>query len=240
MRFYGAKMIKEVTGELLRAEQNERHRLAAAMRHLAPIHGGTRAARRDRRKLQPPARTRARHPPLPKCSRTPLQRPQTRRRRQSHRHPRFARWPCLPIGADAADEPASEHITTPASEETGERVSVLVVDDHQAVREGLKRLLQEQPALEIVGEAVDGIEVVELARRLHPNAILMDINMPRMNGIDATRAITPEFPDTTVIGFSIREDEDARQAMADAGAKAFFTKGAPVQVVCEVLLTHCV
>lgn len=136
-------------------------------------------------------------------------------------------------------EAANEDLPAQRPARSGNAVSVLVVDDHQAVRAGLRRLLEEQPTIHVVGEAEDGIEAVEKARALHPNAVVMDINMPRMGGIDATRAITSEFSDITVIGFSIREDDDARTAMADAGAKAFFTKGSPVRELCEVLIAHC-
>ncbi len=146
---------------------------------------------------------------------------------------------CLPASLPITNSlvsvaPAPAHLG-----HSGESISVLVVDDHQAVRAGMRKLLESQPNVTVVGEAQNGLDAIQQVRSLHPRAVLMDINMPGMNGIDATRQITSEFDDVTVVGFSIREDDDARAAMTQAGAKAFVTKGAPVQEVYELLKEYC-
>ncbi|HYL82057.1 MAG TPA: response regulator, partial [Candidatus Acidoferrum sp.] len=111
----------------------------------------------------------------------------------------------------------------PAPGRTG-KIRVLVVDDHKVVRQGLSRLLAAEPDIEIVGEAADGKLAVELARQLSPDVVLMDISMPVMNGIEATRAILAECPAVRVIGLSMFEEVEQAQAMQDAGAVAYLSK----------------
>jgi DNA-binding NarL/FixJ family response regulator len=103
-------------------------------------------------------------------------------------------------------------------------VRVLLVDDHAMVREGLRSILQSYADLDIVGEAGDGIEAVKLARTRHPDVVVMDINMPRMDGVAATRQIKRDRPATAVIGISVQESSHVEQAMISAGATAFLTK----------------
>ena len=105
---------------------------------------------------------------------------------------------------------------------------VLVVDDHAVVREGLVEILQKQPGMVVVGEAMDGEEAVERARQLHPSIVLMDITLPRMNGIDATRIITHEMPSTHVIALSMHAQEDMASRMREAGADRYLLKDSPV------------
>src|SRR5690606_38086692 len=106
-------------------------------------------------------------------------------------------------------------------------IRVLLVDDHQVVRRGLAGLLRDEPGIEIVGEAADGQEAVEQALRLQPDVIIMDVSMPRMNGIDATRAIVTELPQVAVIGMSMHDQADLAQSMRAAGAVTSLTKGGP-------------
>ena len=108
---------------------------------------------------------------------------------------------------------------------TGEdKIRILVVDDHAVVRQGITALLGLHPDIEMVGEAGDGQEAVEKARQLHPDVILMDINMPKMDGIQATRIIHSEFPYIRIIGLSIHDKEDQADQMIQAGASAYCTK----------------
>lgn len=104
---------------------------------------------------------------------------------------------------------------------------VLVVDDHTIMRRGLVRMLQEVPGVIVVAEAADGEEAVSLAQKHRPDAILMDVSMPRMNGIEATRRIRAELPETRVIGLSMHESEDMERRMRQAGAAAYLAKAGP-------------
>jgi PAS domain S-box-containing protein len=107
---------------------------------------------------------------------------------------------------------------------SGIPIRVLLADDHAVVRDGLARVLNQEKDIQIVGEATDGQEAVELARRLLPDVILMDVSMPRVNGVEATRLIHYEFPDIYIIGLSMFEETERAQAMRDAGAADYRTK----------------
>jgi PAS domain S-box-containing protein len=110
-----------------------------------------------------------------------------------------------------------------------ERLRVLLVDDHAMVRQGLKTVLDGYPDVEVVGEAGDGVEALALADRLRPAVVVMDINMPRMNGIEATRTITSHYRDTTVVGLSVNASRENHEAMKAAGAVVLITKEAAVE-----------
>ncbi|MFZ7112011.1 MAG: response regulator [Desulfatiglandales bacterium] len=104
------------------------------------------------------------------------------------------------------------------------KIRVMLVDDHIVMREALSRMLDSHSDLKVVGEATDGREAVELARRILPDVILMDISMPNMNGLEATRIIHSEFPHIRIIGLSMFEGDDQAQSMIDAGASAYRSK----------------
>jgi PAS domain S-box-containing protein len=122
---------------------------------------------------------------------------------------------------EAIREIKTEHKTTEKGED---RIRVLVVDDHTVVRQGISALLGFHSDIEIVGEADDGQEAVEKARQLHPDVILMDINMPRMDGIQATRIIRSEHPYVRIIGLSMHDRHDQADQMIQAGAFAYCKK----------------
>ncbi len=107
------------------------------------------------------------------------------------------------------------------------RIRVLLVDDHEILREGLAALLQEYPDIEVAGEALDGELAVELARHIQPDVVIMDVAMPRMGGVEATRRITTQKPGTCVIGLSMYEEMSMAEAMLAAGAAAYLPKGCP-------------
>ena len=88
------------------------------------------------------------------------------------------------------------------------------------VREGIIRLISGQPTIQVVGEASDGREALEKVKHLRPSLVLMDVSMPVMDGIEATRHIRTEWPEVRVIGLSMYEDEHIAQKMYDAGAEA--------------------
>ncbi len=106
----------------------------------------------------------------------------------------------------------------------GHTIRVLLVDDHAIVRQGLARVLEAEADISVIGEARDGMEAVASARDLRPDVVIMDISMPRMDGIEATRRITQEQPGLRVIGLSMYEEAERSQAIRAAGAEALFCK----------------
>jgi len=104
------------------------------------------------------------------------------------------------------------------------KIRVLLVDDHAAVRDGIALQLQQQPDIEIVGEAADGASALNLVRALRPDVVTMDVNMPGMNGIDAARVIHAEHPRIKIIGLSMSEDSEQGAAMRNAGALHYLSK----------------
>lgn len=104
------------------------------------------------------------------------------------------------------------------------RVTVVIADDHVLVRKGTKQLLEEHPGLSVVGEASDGREAIEVANRLKPDVVLMDIAMPGTNGIEATRRIKETSPSTSVLVLTAYDDEQYIYALLDAGAAGYLLK----------------
>jgi DNA-binding NarL/FixJ family response regulator len=107
-----------------------------------------------------------------------------------------------------------------------DKISVLLVDDHALVRRGFRRMLDDDETLEVVGEASNGAEAVRLAGQLHPQVIVMDCQLPELNGVAATRIILRSHPDTAILMLSMHsEDTLVRQAL-DAGARGYVLKNA--------------
>lgn len=106
------------------------------------------------------------------------------------------------------------------------RIRILVADDHAIVREGVHQLLSQEPDIEVVGEAADGAQAVDLARKLRPDLVLMDIGMPGMNGLEATRVLKAEQPQTDVLVLTMQEGEDYFFRLLQAGASGYVLKGA--------------
>ena len=133
----------------------------------------------------------------------------------------------------AAAEPLASvpgPIVRPASPTApGRKVRVLLVDDHAIVRQGFARLLNAEPDLEVVGEAADGKAAVELAGRLQPDVVTMDVNMPVLDGMEATRQIRAQCPGVRVIGLSMYASREHARAMLNAGAAAYLTKSGPAE-----------
>jgi DNA-binding NarL/FixJ family response regulator len=101
---------------------------------------------------------------------------------------------------------------------------ILVADDHEIVRAGLKSLLEQGSGWTVCGEASNGREAVELATRLHPDVVILDLAMPELNGLEATRQILREAPRTAVLILSARESEDLVREVLAAGARGFILK----------------
>jgi DNA-binding NarL/FixJ family response regulator len=101
---------------------------------------------------------------------------------------------------------------------------ILLVEDHKIVREGFKSLLEKQPHLEVVGEAENGNQAVSLAKKLLPHVIIMDVTLPDMNGIEATRRILADLPGIKVVALSIHSDTKFVTEMLLAGARGYLVK----------------
>lgn len=108
---------------------------------------------------------------------------------------------------------------------------ILIADDHAIVREGLRIMTSSIADVEVVGEARNGVEAVEAAHRLHPNVILMDIDMPEMNGIEATRRLADEMPEIRTLVLTVYEDDDPIFEAVQAGAAGYLSKSA---TVCQI------
>jgi DNA-binding NarL/FixJ family response regulator len=104
------------------------------------------------------------------------------------------------------------------------RITVLLAEDHQIVREGFRALLKHERDIEVVGEAATGREAVQLTRKLHPAVVVMDIAMPLLNGLEATRQIRKDFPDTKVLILSAHSDNAYVEQVAVLGAAGFLLK----------------
>jgi len=103
-------------------------------------------------------------------------------------------------------------------------VRLLLVDDHKMMREGLAALLHDVPDIQIVGEANDGREAIDLIRTLHPDVVVMDVGMPELNGVEATRRIRAEFDGVRVIALSTHTDKRYVHHMLEAGANGYVLK----------------
>ena len=103
-------------------------------------------------------------------------------------------------------------------------IKVLLVDDHAIIREGLRSLLEKQPEMKVIADTDDGRKALEFVRDLLPNIVIMDISMPGLNGIEATRQITAEFPAVKVIALSIHSKRRFVADMLSAGATGYILK----------------
>jgi DNA-binding NarL/FixJ family response regulator len=106
------------------------------------------------------------------------------------------------------------------------RIKILLAEDHKIVREGTRQLLEQSPDMEVIGEASDGMEAVKLADDLHPDVIVMDVRLPRLNGIQATRTITGRFPEIRVLILSAYDDDSYVFPLLEAGASGYLLKTA--------------
>lgn len=118
-----------------------------------------------------------------------------------------------------------------------EKIRIIITDDHQLFRNGLKILLSSFPEFEVTGEASNGAELIELLRTTKTDVILMDINMPEMDGIEATRKVGSLNPEICVIALSMYGEEEYYYKMVDAGAKGFLLKDSDISEVKEAIVT---
>ncbi len=104
------------------------------------------------------------------------------------------------------------------------KITILLADDHTVVRQGLRSLLQAEPDIEVVGEAETGRHALQMARQLRPDVVVMDIAMPQLNGLEATRQITKECPTTKVLILSSYSDDEYVHSLTEAGAVGYLIK----------------
>jgi DNA-binding NarL/FixJ family response regulator len=114
-------------------------------------------------------------------------------------------------------------------------IKILLADDHTILRHGLSRLFQQQEDICVIGQANDGHEVVSMVRQLSPDIVIMDIAMPQLNGIEATRKITAEFPKVKVIGLSMHTSDKYIREMFRAGASGYLLKNCPFEELVEAI-----
>ena len=113
---------------------------------------------------------------------------------------------------------------------------ILIVDDHAAVRKVLRETLHRWPELRVVGEAANGVEAIVEVEALRPEVVLMDISMPLMDGITATRQLSAAYPSVRILGLSMQQRPDGRHPIEEAGAAGFFVKGVDTQRLIDQLL----
>ena len=133
----------------------------------------------------------------------------------------------------ALTEPAPAVYDDRASPDT---LRILIVDDHPPVRRALREMLHQRPELSVVGDAANGFEAIARAQTLRPDVILMDVSMPHMDGVEATRRIRSELPNIRILGVSMLARSETADAIEHAGAAGFFVKGTDTQRLIDHLL----
>jgi len=113
--------------------------------------------------------------------------------------------------------------------ETGEPIRIVLVDDHAILRQGLRRLLEDEPDIEVVGEAGNGLEAVAVARALAPDLVLMEVVIPRLIGIEAAKQIKHSIPTTAILALSAYDDDRYVLGLLEAGAAGYLLKSATDQ-----------
>jgi DNA-binding NarL/FixJ family response regulator len=128
-------------------------------------------------------------------------------------------------------------MSTNAGENPGKRIRLLIADDHAVVRSGTRELLEQQPDLSIVGEASDGEEAVRFTHELQPDVVVMDVRMPKLSGVEATRRIKAECPDVKVLVLTAHDDDEYVFALLQAGANGYLMKTAEIDEVVRAIRT---
>jgi two-component system, NarL family, response regulator NreC len=120
-----------------------------------------------------------------------------------------------------------------------DKIRVVLTDDHTIVRNGLRALLNREPRIDVVDEAGDGRETIQKVRKHLPDVVVMDIGMPNMNGIEATRQIKKRFPNVRILILTMHKSEEYISAILDAGASGFVLKqAAPAELIMAIKTVH--
>ncbi len=145
----------------------------------------------------------------------------------------------VPKDSSESIEGGAEDFAGRASEkakaEAAEPIKVLLVDDHQLVREGLRSIIEREEDMIVIAEAKNGVEAVHLAAEIEPHVIVMDVNMPEMNGIAATKKIMDGKPKLRIIGLSIHDKENVEDSLLKAGASVYLTKDDAMATLCTAI-----
>ena len=118
-----------------------------------------------------------------------------------------------------------------------ESIRILIADDHPIVREGLAAVLNQEEDLKVVGQAKNGLEAVSQARELHPDIILMDLQMPEMDGVEAILKVKAEAPDIGIIILTTYDTDDYIFRGIEAGARAYLLKDSPAEEVLKAIMS---
>ncbi len=115
------------------------------------------------------------------------------------------------------------------------KIKVLLAEDHKIVREGTRQLLEQSADMEIIGEVADGLEAIRLAGELHPDVVVMDVRLPRLNGIEATRTIASRYPAIRILILSAYDDDSYVFPLLEAGARGYLLKTASGSELAEAI-----
>lgn len=115
------------------------------------------------------------------------------------------------------------------------KIRVILAEDHAVVRQGTKHLLDRYPDIEVIGEAHDGEQAVTLVKELKPDVAIMDVRMPRMSGIEATRRIKAEFPEVAVLALTAHDDDEYVFALLESGANGYLLKTAEIEELVKAI-----
>ncbi len=116
-------------------------------------------------------------------------------------------------------------------------ITVILADDHKIIRDGLRTLIESQPEMQVIAEAENGRETIKLAKELHPDVVIMDISMPDLNGIDATREVVNSIPGIKVIALSMHSDRRFVSGMLSSGASGYLLKDCAFEELAKAIRT---